>query len=263
MITQINSFVKYKPFYIFIFIMQNRFFRKNGNKRNFIFIGKLKKHFSYEETEESNMIQSIDKPKSNWFRKFLSWTFHILILFLKWLWSHPKKLITSILSAIGLWLLSFLPFKLPNLPFFPIPIQQSKPQETKKDDKKEDKKPEEKKEDNNQESKPVDQSKTNIVTTTNVITQTNLVTQTNYVTETKYITNFVVQPIVVTNTIFKEVPIIVTNVLVIKNNVTDTNNNSGNNKNRVLNGPAFYFTEDFNTLLQNQQQNPIKGQIVN
>ena len=30
-----------------------------------------------------------------------------------------------------------------------------------------------------------------------------------------------------------------------------------------MNGPAFFFTDDFNTLLQNQQQNPIKGRTVN
>ena len=236
--------------------MQNRFFRKTGEKRNFIYIGKLKNDISHEETKESHVTHSIEKTKSTLFRRFLLWLFNITIVFLKWLWSHPKKLIKYIISAICLWLLSFLPFKLPSLPFLPIPVQQSKPQESKK----EDKKPVENKK---EETKPVDQTKTNIVTTTvtNTVTQTNIVTKTNTVTETKYITNFVVQPIIVTNTVFKEVPVTVTNVLVIKNGITDTNSNGA--KNKVMNGPAFFFTDDFNTLLQNQQQNPIKGQTVN
>ena len=228
--------------------MQNRFFRKTGEKRNFIYIGKLKNDISHEETKESRVTHSIEKTKSKLFRRFLLWLFNITIVFLKWLWSHPKKLIKYIISAICLWLLSFLPFKLPNLPFLPIPVQQSKPQESKKEDKK------------SEETKPSEQSKTNSVTVTNTVTQTNIITKTNTVTETKYITNFVVQPIIVTNTVFKEVPVTVTNVLIIKNNVTDTNNN---NKNGVMNGPAFFFTDDFNTLLQNQQQNPIRGKTVN
>lgn len=235
--------------------MYNRFFNKRGQKRKIILINHKKVSDLPEEIIESQEISVVNKTKSSWFGKLLCWSFNLLIVFLKWLWSYPKKWIKYVLTAIGLWLLSFLPFKLPNLPFIPVPIQQSKPQETKKDDKKED--------NNKQESKPVDQFKTNIVTTTvtNVVTQTNMVTQTNYVSETKYITNYVVQPIVVTNTVFKEVPVTVTNVLVIKNQSGSDNNNT--NKNRVLNGPAFYFTEDFNTLLQNQQQNPIKGQTVN
>lgn len=236
--------------------MYNRFFKKNGEKRTKIFIGRFPKDFFFEEKPEMNLIQEDKKTKSKWVRRLLSWVIDITIVFLKWLWSHPKKLIKYILTAIGLWLLSFLPFKLPNLPFLPIPVQQSKPQESKK----EDKKPEENKK---EETKPVNQSKTNIITTTvtNTVTQTNIVTKTNTVTETKYITNFVVQPIVVTNTVFKEVPVTVTNVLVIKNGITDTNSN--NNKNGVINGPAFFFTDDFNTLLQNQQQNPIRGKTVN
>jgi len=232
--------------------MQDRFLHKNGEKKDNIIIGKFKSLI----VEEPVIVDKVTKIKSKWLRRFLSWLFDITIVFLKWLWSHPKRLIKYILTAIGLWLLSFLPFKLPNLPFLPIPLQQSKPQETKKEDKKtEDNKKEE--------TKPVDQSKTNIITTTvtNTVTQTNIVTKTNTVTETKYITNFVVQPIIVTNTVFKEVPVTVTNVLVIKNNITDTNSN--NNKNGVMNGPAFFFTDDFNTLLQNQQQNPIRGKTVN
>lgn len=223
--------------------MYNRFFKKNGEKRTNIFIGRFPKDFFFEEKPEMNLVQEDKKTKSKWVRRLLSWIIDITIIFLKWLWSHPKKLIKYILTAIGLWLLSFLPFKLPNLPFLPIPLQQSKPQETKKE-----------------ETKPVDQTKTNIVTTTvtNTVTQTNIVTKTNTVNETKYITNFVVQPIIVTNTVFKEVPITVTNVLVIKNNITDTNSNNKN-----MNGPAFFITDDFNTLLQNQQQNPIKGKMVN
>lgn len=232
--------------------MQDRFLHKNGEKKDNIIIGKFKSLI----IEEPVIVDKVTNIKSKWIRRFLMWVINITITFFKWLWSHPKRLIKYILSAIGLWLLSFLPFKLPNLPFLPIPLQQSKPQETKKEDKKtEDNKKEE--------TKPVDQSKTNIITTTvtNTVTQTNIVTKTNTVTETKYITNFVVQPIIVTNTVFKEVPVTVTNVLVIKNNITDTNSN--NNKNGVMNGPAFFFTDDFNTLLQNQQQNPIRGRTVN
>lgn len=236
--------------------MYNRFFKRNGKKRTTIFIGRTQKDFFVEEKPEMNMVQVEKNIKSPWFRRLLSWIINITIVFLKWLWSHPKRLIKYILTAIGLWLLSFLPFKLPNLPFLPIPLQQSKPQENKKEDKKQEEKKKEV-------TKPVDQTKTNIITTTvtNTINQTNIVTKTNTVTETKYITNFVVQPIVVTNTVFKEVPVTVTNVLVIKNGLTDTNNNGA--KNKAMNGPAFFFTDDFNTLLQNQQQNPIKGQTVN
>ena len=232
--------------------MQDRFLHKNGEKKDNIIIGKFKSLI----IEEPVIVDKVTKIKSKWVRRLLSWVIDITIVFLKWLWSHPKKLIKYILTAIGLWLLSFLPFKLPNLPFLPIPVQQSKPQESKK----EDKKPEENKK---EETKPVNQSKTNIITTTvtNTVTQTNIVTKTNTVTETKYITNFVIQPIVVTNTVFKEVPVTVTNVLVIRNGMSDTNSNSA--KNKVMNGPAFFFTDDFNTLLQNQQQNPIKGQTVN
>lgn len=237
--------------------MYNRFLHKNGKRKNIINIGSQFIDFTTINPESStkNKIKYREKTKFSWVFKLIKWLFNILILFLKWLWSHPKKLITSILTAIGLWLLSFLPFKLPNLPFLPIPTQQSKPQETKK----EDKKPEEKKE----ETKPSEQSKTNIVTTTvtNTVTQTNMVTQTNYVNQTLYVTNFVVQPIVVTNTVIKEVPVTVTNVLVIKNGISDTSTNGA--KNKVMNGPAFYFTDDFNTLLQNQQQNPVRGQRVN
>jgi hypothetical protein len=230
--------------------MQDRFLHKNGEKKDNIIIGKFKSLI----VEEPVIVDKVTKIKSKWLRRFLSWLFDITIVFLKWLWSHPKRLIKYILTAIGLWLLSFLPFKLPNLPFLPIPVQQSKPQENKKEDKKQEEKKKE-------ETKPVDQTKTNIVTTTvtNTINQTNIVTKTNTVTETKYITNFVVQPIVVTNTVFKEVPVTVTNVLIIKNNVTDTNNN----KTAPMNGPAFFFTDDFNSLLQNQQQNPIRGKTVN
>lgn len=225
-----------------------------SEKENKYFCEICGSYHSYFKPQEKPKTFSKTKKRFIYAQKIISWFSHLLFIFLKWLWSHPKKLITSILTAIGLWLLSFLPFKLPNLPFLPTLTQQSKPQETKK----EDKKPEEKKE----ETKPSEQSKTNIVTTTvtNIVTQTNMVTQTNYVTETKYITNFVIQPIVVTNTIFKEVPVVITNVLIIKNGVTDTN---ANNKNGTMNGPAFFFTDDFNTLLQNQQQNPIRARMVN
>ena len=41
------------------------------------------------------------------------------------------------------------------------------------------------------------------------------------------------------------------------------NSNNNNNKNSVITGPAFYFTEDFNTLLQNQQQNPVRSKPIN
>lgn len=227
--------------------MQDRFLHKNGEKKDNIIIGKFKSLI----IEEPVIVDKVTKIKSKWIRRFLMWLFDITIVFLKWLWSHPKRLIKYILTVIGLWLLSFLPFKLPNLPFLPIQVQQSKPQENKKEENKQ------------EQSKPTEQSKTNIITTTvtNTVTQTNIVTKTNTVTETKYITNFVIQPIVVTNTVFKEVPVTVTNVLVIRNGMSDTNSNSA--KNKVMNGPAFFFTDDFNTLLQNQQQNPIKGQTVN
>jgi hypothetical protein len=193
----------------------------------------------------------IESPAKQVARKygflFIKWIWELFVRFLRWLWSHPKKLITSILAAIGMWLMSFLNFKLPKLPFSPnFPVEISK------------------KEDNKPQEKQTEQSKTNVTTITNTISQTNFVTQTNFVsktntiTETKYITNFVVQPIVVTNTVFKEVPVTVTNVLIIKNNTTETNN-----KTAPMNGPAFFFTDDFNTLLQNQQQNPIRARMVN
>lgn len=209
-------------------------------------------HTRYISEEEEEKIESPIKQKSRkYLYIFLKWIWHLFIRFLKWLWSHPKKLMTSILAAIGMWLMSFLNFKLPNLPFFPkFPMEITK---------KEDKKPIE------ENSKHEDQSKTNIISITNTIsqtnftTQTNIISQTNTITETKYITNFVLQPILVTNTVFKEVPVTVTNVLIIKNNVTDTNNN----KTAPMNGPAFFFTDDFNTLLQNQQQNPIKSRTIN
>ena len=233
--------------------MYNRLLNKDGKKKDKVIINFFKTNFHKEVTSSNTKTK---RYKLNWLITLFNWFFLKILLFLKWLWSHPKKLITSILTAICLWLLSFLPFKLPNLPFLPIPVQQSKSQENKKDDKK----PEENKK---EESKPTEQSKTNFVTTTitNTVNQTNIVTQTNYVTETKYITNFVIQPIIVTNTVIKEIPVVVTNVLVIKNGISDTSTNGA--KNKVMNGPAFYFTDDFNTLLQNQQQNPVRGQRVN
>lgn len=204
----------------------------------------------FPEKEASKPAEQASKVKvtnkSNWFNSLLIWIITLIKRFFIWLWSHPKKLISSALAALAVWLYSHFSFKLPNLPFLPIASQPAKQKEEPKKE------------------LPTEQSKTNIVTNTitqtNIVYQTNVITQTNYVTETKYITNFVLQPIVVTNTVYKEVPVTVTNVLVIKNNVTDTNNN---NKNSVINGPAFFFTEDFNTLLQNQQQNPIKGRTVN
>lgn len=230
--------------------MYTRFLFRRGLKKNII---NITSHVDDDVCTNESVppTQKITNTKSGWFMKFLFWSFDIIIRFLKWCWRRPLKMIGTILTAIAIWLLSLFNIKLPSLPFLPIPTQSSKPQEEKKEDKKK------------EESKPSDQVKTNVVTTsvTNTITQTNIVTQTNYVNETKYITNFVVQPIVVTNTIFKEVPVVVTNVLVIKNGISDTNNSSA--KNKVMNGPAFYFTDDFNTLLQNQQQNPVRGQVVN
>lgn len=240
--------------------MYNRLLNKDGKKKDKVIINFFKTNFHKEVTSANTKTK---RYKLNWLITLFNWFFLKILLFLKWLWSHPKKLITSILTAICLWLLSFLPFKLPNLPFLPIPAQQSKSQENKKDDKKpEETKKDDKKDDKKDESKPTEQSKTNIVTTTitNTVTQTNIITQTNYVNQTLYVTNFVVQPIVVTNTVIKEVPVTVTNVLVIKNSISETNNGA---KNKVMNGPAFFFTDDFNTLLQNQQQNPVKGQMVN
>lgn len=193
-----------------------------------------------------------------WYKRLLSWLFNTIIIFLKWLWSHPKKLITSALAALLLWLSSFFPFKLPSLPFLPkLPTIEKQNETPKKDEQRQDTGNNKPVDSNNKPTNSVprnDDAKVSTQYVTNTITQTNIVTQTNYVTETKYVTNFVVQPIVVTNTIFKEVPVTITNVLVIKNNV-DTNNN----KNSVITGPAFYFTDDFNTLLQNQQQNPIRN----
>ena len=219
-----------------------------------------------EEKKVENKVEIVNKPtKLPWYRRL----FLLIILFLKWLWSHPKKLITSALAGLLLWLASFFPFKLPLLPFLPkIPtIEKQNETPTKKSE-------ETQKQDNRNNSpssnagNPTnsvasnDDKKVSTTYVTNTVTQTNFITQTNYVTETKYVTNFVVQPIVVTNTVYKEVPITVTNVLVIKNNVgnSDTNNN---NKNSVITGPAFYFSDDFNTLLQNQQQNPVKSKPLN
>lgn len=191
-----------------------------------------------EQESKVNIIK-----KTNWFISLLIWFITLIKRFFIWLWSHPKKLISSALAALAVWLYSHFSIKLPNLPFLPVASQPTKQKEEPKKE------------------TSADQSKTNIVTNTitqtNTVNQTNVVTHTNYVTETKYVTNFVLQPIVVTNTIYKEVPITVTNVLVIKNNVTETN------KINSMNGPAFFFTDDFNTLLQNQQQNPIRGKTVN
>lgn len=202
------------------------------------------------DKKEENVVNNIIVAKVPWYRRLFSWLFNLIILFLKWLWSHPKKLMSATLAALMMWVYPYLQLKLPTLPFLPKLTETTKPA-----------KPEESKPTNSTPSnvatnKPVEQ------TITNTITQTNIVTQTNYVTETKYVTNFVVQPIVVTNTIVKEVPVVVTNVLVIKNNVGNSDTNS-NNKTGNMNGPAFYFTDDFNTLLQNQQQNPIRGRTVN
>jgi hypothetical protein len=221
---------------------------------------------TFEKKEES-VVNNIIVAKVPWYRRLLSWMFNLIILFLKWLWSHPKKLISAGLAALMMWLSSFFPFKLPNLPFLPkLPTVEKQNENPKKS--------EEKQKQDSGNNKPVDSDNkpTNSVPSnddakvstqyvTNTITQTNIVTQTNYVTETKYVTNFVVQPIVVTNTVYKEVPITVTNVLVIKNNVGNSDTNS--NKTGNMNGPAFYFTDDFNTLLQNQRQNPIRGGTVN
>lgn len=201
-----------------------------------------------EETKSEKTKIIIKDP---WFKRFLAWVVSIIILFLKWLWSHPKKLISAGLAALLMWLYSFLPFKLPNLPFLPKLPELTKQTilEVKKEQ------PTNSTPSTVATNKPVEQ------TITNTITQTNIVTQTNYATETKYITNFVTQPIVVTNTIFKEVPVTVTNVLIIKS--SQITNAEPNNKNSVINGPAFYFTEDFNTLLQNQQQNPVRSKPLN
>ena len=232
--------------------MNRRLLNKHGKSKNNVKISLLNKDNS--DVEPQPIIKTEKLVNKSWMWRIIGWVGLKFGQFIKWILSYPKRFIKWLAAMILMWLLSFLPFKLPNLPFLPIPVSQSKPQENKKEEKKEDPKKEQ--------SKPTDQTKTNIVTTTvtNTVTQTNMVTQTNYVTETKYITNFVIQPIVVTNTVIKEVPVTVTNVLVIKNGISDTNNSA---KNKVMNGPAFFFTDDFNTLLQNQQQNPIKGQTVN
>jgi len=218
------------------------------------------------DNKDTSVVNNMIVAKVPWYKKFVYWLFNIIILFLKWLWSHPKKLITSALAALLLWLSSFFPFKLPSFPFLPKLPTIEKQNETPK-------KSEETQKQDSGNNKPVDSNNksTNSVSSnddgkittkvlTNTVTQTNIVSQTNYVTETKYVTNFVIQPIVVTNTVYKEVPITVTNVLVIKNNV---GNSDTNNKNSVITGPAFYFTDDFNTLLQNQQQNPVRSKPLN
>lgn len=233
--------------------MNRRLLNKHGKSKNNVKISILNKDTS--DVDPQPIVKTEPVVKKSWMWRILGWFTVKFVQFVKWVWSYPKRFIKWLAAMILMWLLSFLPFKLPNLPFLPLPVQQSKPQENKKEEKKEDPKKEQ--------STPTDQTKTNVVTTTvtNTVTQTNMVTQTNYVTETKYITNFVVQPIVVTNTVIKEVPVVVTNVLVIKNGISDTSTNGA--KNKVMNGPAFYFTDDFNTLLQNQQQNPVRGQRVN
>lgn len=220
-----------------------------------------------DEKKVENKVELLNKPtKLPWYRRILIY----IILFFKWLWTHPKKLISAALAALCLWLSSLFSFKLPNLPFLsflPKTTQTEKSNETPK-------KSEETQKQNSGNNNPSsnagnptnsvgsnDDTKVSTQYVTNTITQTNFVTQTNYVTETKYVTNFVIQPIVVTNTIYKEVPITVTNVLVIKNNMGNSDTN--NNKNSVITGPAFYFTDDFNTLFQNQQQNPIRSKPIN
>lgn len=196
-----------------------------------------------DNKNETPIVNNIVVKNVPWYRRFFNWVVNVVILFIKWLWSHPKKLISAALAALMLWLSSFFPFKIPNLPFLP------KLSETTKSVKQE---PTNSTPSTVATNKPIEQ------TITNTVTQTNIVTQTNYVTETKYVTNFVIQPIVVTNTVYKEVPITVTNVLVIKNTVSNSDTNN-NNKNSVITGPAFFLTDDFNTLLQNQQQNPIRN----
>lgn len=205
------------------------FNRKNNNHIT-INVFQPKQDIKKEELVSSENDKHISKTFS------LSW----LWLLLKKLWQHPKKLIGALVSAFLLWLASLLNIKLPNLPLLPLPV-----------------KSEQKQSEQPVTNKVTEQIKTNFVTQTNIVTQTNLVYKTNTVTETKYSTNFVIQPIVVTNTIFKEVPITVTNVLIIKNTV---NSNDSGNK---LNGPAYFISDDFNTILQNQQQNPIRGKTVN
>jgi hypothetical protein len=203
----------------------------------------------------------------SWYRRLIGWIWGVIISFFRWLWSHPKKLITSALAGLLLWLSSFFPFKLPSFPFLPkLPTIEKQNENPKKSEETQKQDSGNTKPDTNN-NKPTNSVPSNDdvkITTkilTNTVTQTNIVSQTNYVTETKYVTNFVIQPIVVTNTVYKEVPITVTNVLVIKNSVSSSDTN--NNKNSVITGPAFYFTDDFNTLLQNQQQNPVRTRPLN
>jgi len=100
--------------------------------------------------------------KDSWFKRLVSWLLSILILFLKWLWSHPKKLFSAGLAALLMWLYSFLPFKLPNLPF-PFPNITKQQNENPK-------KTEEKEKPNTQNSEPVNSSgkPTNSVPSDNV-----------------------------------------------------------------------------------------------
>lgn len=216
-----------------------------------IFENQQQKKFNENKIEQTNIHKN-----TAWYKRFFSWFISVIILFLKWIWKHPKKIITTCLAALFMWLASFFSFKIPFLPLG-LPIPKIEKSEQKNNNAEQNKKSE------NQTTNSSPQDKEQKVSTqyiTNIINQTNILTQTNFVTETKYITNFVIQPIVITNTIYKEVPITVTNVLVIKQN---SSNNQDNNKNSVITGPAFYFTEDFNTLFQNQQQNPIRSKPIN
>ena len=240
-----RRFVEYRNWYKKLnghHILHHRYTNKNFNVvlpfADWLFGTLLKKSpIKFAQVKESYCVpnlQPVEVIKKN------SISFAWILWLFKKLSYHPKKIITALVTALLVWLASFL--HLPNLPFLsflPLPAKQEQKQEQK---------PEQKKEIVTQTNYV---TSTNTVSLTNNVTATNYVTQTNFVTETKYVTNFVMQPIVVTNTIIKEVPVTVTNVLVIKNN---TGNNT-NNRNSVINGPAFFLSEDFNTFMQNQQLN--------
>jgi hypothetical protein len=215
---------------------------------NFPYNRKNNNHITINVFHPKPSVKSDEIPSSVSVSEVKRFSLSWLWLLIKRLWQHPKKLITAALSALLLWLASFLNIKLPSLPL-PLP--------SKVELKQVENKPSEQQSTN----KPSEVSKTNTVnvTNTNTVNVTNTITKTNYVTETKYVTNFILQPIVVTNTVFKEVPITVTNVIVIKNAST----NSDNNSIKSQNGPAYFISDDFNTILQNQQQNPVRGRTVN
>ena len=148
--------------------MNRRLLNKHGKSKNNVKISVLNKDDI--DVEMKSTVKVEESSNKSWMWRIIGWVGLKFGQFIKWILSYPKRFIKWLLAMILMWLLSFLPFKLPNLPFLPIPVSQSKPQENKKEEKKEDPKKEQ--------LTPTDQTKTNIVTTTvtNTVTQTNMVT---------------------------------------------------------------------------------------